>query len=100
MFITFFEDVGQFVEKAEKGEKHGDYLRRRALSMHTFSIDTAHIDAIRRVYENGEWKNIVSVFEGANSFNVSDETYLRLMSLLNGVAWTGEEELRYFKMVP
>ena len=96
MFVTFFED---FEFTPIKRETYGAARRRKALASHTITFDTSHIDSVRRVLEKGEWKNIVSVFNGANEFKVSDDTYLSLLEILNGITFDGTEDARHFKML-
>lgn len=97
MFVTFFEDCDNL--KPIKNETHGAYLRRKALAARAITFGTSHIDSVRRVLEDGEWKNIVSVFDGANEFKVSDDTYLKLVESLTLQSFNGEENLNHFKMI-
>jgi len=102
MFVTFFEDIGAFDEKATSAETHGEWLTRRALSRQTITINTRNIDSVQRVFKNGEWQNTVYVFNGENSYTVSDETYLKIINSLtecHSSDWDGTEDEKHFKII-
>lgn len=94
MFVTFFDETN--IKTRWKDETQGEFVRRKALSTQSITIDTRHIDSIRRTFKDGKYSNIVSVFGGANEFKVSDDTYLNLLESLTGDAFNANEGPRHF----
>ena len=93
MFVTFFDETNI---EASKGETYGDFIRRKALSTQSMTIDTRYIYSIRRIFKNGKWSNIVSVYGSDKEFKVPDDTYLNLLKSLTGESFDANEGPRHF----